>query len=259
MPWPSTIVSGANILDTLNAIINALPTWQGNVNAAGFDLGNVGKLGIEVYVDLKQEIAPSAPPAGYARRYVDSADGIYKLKKPDGTVINLEAGSAGSAVTSVFGRSGVVVAVSGDYSAAQVTNAFNLAADNALGAHFVEITQIAAPGNPAAGKVRLFLNTATGELSVRKSGGTTVSLEGGGFNFADNETPSGTINGTNGTDGNATFTLAHTPSPAASLCVYSNGALLVSGTAFTLSTATITFLSGYKPITGDLLRVCYRY
>lgn len=55
----------------------------------------------------------------------------------------------------------------------------------------VEFTAQAAPADPLAGFVRLFLNTATGELSVRKSGGTTVSLEqGGGSGLAeDSVTP----------------------------------------------------------------------
>jgi hypothetical protein len=52
--------------------------------------------------------------------------------------------------------------------------------DNNAGDHFMEFGDITAPSNPAAGVIRLFNNSATGELSVRKSGGTTVSLETGG-------------------------------------------------------------------------------
>jgi hypothetical protein len=51
--------------------------------------------------------------------------------------------------------------------------------DNALGAHFLAISQIAAPANPAAGTVRIFLNTSNGITSVKKSDGSTVQLESG--------------------------------------------------------------------------------
>lgn len=71
--------------------------------------------------------------------------------------------------------------------------------------------------------------------------------------FADAETPSGTINGSN-----TTFTLAHTPNPAASLSLYKNGQQIVAGGAdFTLATATITMVTA--PATGDVLVAYYRY
>jgi hypothetical protein len=73
--------------------------------------------------------------------------------------------------------------------------------------------------------------------------------------FADAETPSGTINGSNDT-----FTLAHTPSPAGSLVLFKNGQEMIAGGAdYTLATATITFTAGAIPITGDVLIAFYRY
>lgn len=71
-------------------------------------------------------------------------------------------------------------------------------------------------------------------------------------NFADNETPAGTVNGSN-----VTFTLAHTPSPSASLQFFINGVGQVSTTDYTISTATITMTSA--PSTGALLKAWYRY
>lgn len=68
-----------------------------------------------------------------------------------------------------------------------------------------------------------------------------------------NETPSGTINGSN-----VTFTLAHTPAPAASLQLYLNGAMQTAGGVdYSLSGATITFVSA--PLTSSVLRAFYRY
>lgn len=51
--------------------------------------------------------------------------------------------------------------------------------DNALGAHYLDIDLMAAPSNPAAGKLRIFANTATGELSQKNSSGTVVKLSDG--------------------------------------------------------------------------------
>lgn len=45
---------------------------------------------------------------------------------------------------------------------------------------WVDLPSQSAPSNPAAGTRRLFTDSGTGELSVRTSGGTTVSLETGG-------------------------------------------------------------------------------
>ncbi len=68
-----------------------------------------------------------------------------------------------------------------------------------------------------------------------------------------NETPSGTVDGTN-----VTFTLAHAPSPSATLRLYQNGLRLsAGGVDFTLSGSTITFVSA--PQSGDILLADYGY
>jgi hypothetical protein len=72
-------------------------------------------------------------------------------------------------------------------------------------------------------------------------------------NFSDAEVPSGSINGSN-----VTFTLAHTPNPAASLDCFENGLeQRASGADFTLATATMTY--GTAPPTGSTLVCYYRY
>jgi hypothetical protein len=73
------------------------------------------------------------------------------------------------------------------------------------------------------------------------------------FTFIDNETPSGTIDGSN-----KEFTLANTPSPAASVILLLNGAYQTpAGEDYTLVTATITFENA--PVSGSILRAFYRY
>lgn len=92
---------------------------------------------------------------------------------------------------------------------------------------------------------------AIGEVLVLPGSTTSAGSVG---TIVDLETPSGTIDGAN-----TTFTLANAPSPAASLHLYLNGVLQLAGTHFTLSGATITFLAGFIPQVGDVLRASYRY
>jgi hypothetical protein len=77
-----------------------------------------------------------------------------------------------------------------------------------------------------------------------------------GPTFVFNEIPSGTINGSN-----ATFTVAYSPSPSSNLMLFKNGLLQLAGAGndFTLSGATITFLSGNLPQTGDNLSCTYTH
>lgn len=71
--------------------------------------------------------------------------------------------------------------------------------------------------------------------------------------FATRETPSGSVNGSN-----TSFTLANTPT-AGSEHVYLNGILQEPGAGndYTISGGTITYLTA--PVTGDKIRVSYRY
>jgi hypothetical protein len=86
------------------------------------------------------------------------------------------------------------------------------------------------------------------------AGAHNADLIAGGVNFVDEETPSGTVNGSN-----ATFTLANAPTPATSLHLYLNGVRLRQGTDYTLSVATITYAAGSIPQTGDTHHADYRY
>lgn len=73
--------------------------------------------------------------------------------------------------------------------------------------------------------------------------------------FSVNETPSGTVNGTNDT-----FTLAHTP-VSGTVMVFANGQLLDAGSGndYTISGSTITFESGAIPASGEKIRATYQY
>ena len=71
--------------------------------------------------------------------------------------------------------------------------------------------------------------------------------------YADAETPTGTINGSN-----AIFTLANSPSPATSLILIKNGAVQTAGGVdYTLSGLTITYVTA--PADGSTHIAWYRY
>lgn len=119
----------------------------------------------------------------------------------------------------------------------------NAAADQTI------VTTASATGSWAtlpncSGTCILQYSTATHTFS------TGVALSG---NFADNEIPTGTINGVT-----TAFTLAHTPNPALSLNCFNNGVQQrAAGADFTLATATVTY--GVAPPTGTTIVCSYRW
>lgn len=103
------------------------------------------------------------------------------------------------------------------------------------------------------------LTAGTGISVTNGSGSITLAVTTGASgvvlasNFVVRETPTGTVNGTN-----ATFTLAFTPLSGTEH-VFVNGVLQNPGTGndYTISGATITFLTGAIPQTNDVVRVSY--
>ncbi|MGD0869099.1 MAG: hypothetical protein ABSB88_06080 [Bryobacteraceae bacterium] len=72
--------------------------------------------------------------------------------------------------------------------------------------------------------------------------------------FVDQETVSGTIDGTN-----VTFTLANAPGPSAGLVLFRNGIVQKAGQDYTLSGNTVTFVTAATPQPDDTLLAWYRY
>jgi hypothetical protein len=101
------------------------------------------------------------------------------------------------------------------------------------------------------------LTAGTGIAITNGAGSITIAVSSAVFtasNFITREIPSGTINGAN-----ATFTLANTPTTGTEE-VFVNGILqnVGAGNDYTISGATITFLTGAIPQTGDSVLVTYR-
>jgi phage-related tail fiber protein len=142
----------------------------------------------------------------------------------------------------------------------------------AAGSHVTGILPVANGGTglntSAAANGQLLIGNGSGFALANLTAGTGVTITNGAgtisiavnsatfllvANYVVRESPTGTINGTN-----AAFTLAATP-VAGTEQVYVNGILQNSGAGndYTISGATITFLAGAIPQTGDVVRVTY--
>lgn len=157
------------------------------------------------YFDVKAPgVTPDAPADTNTNRiYTDPSDFKLKIRKTAGNILDIEnINIPNSALQQITDKaklhsqigykdetSWVTDAMVATHTSTKVTitakgqlnsNIVYEDEDNTLGDHYLEFGDIAAPSNPASGSARVFLNSANGELSVRKSGGTTVTLEGGG-------------------------------------------------------------------------------
>jgi hypothetical protein len=170
---------------------------------------------------------------------IAAADGFVMLFCDGTNVVAIgTATSGGAPVTSVFGRTGAVVAVANDYTEAQLSFTDILTNDVSITKHGF------APRLP---------NDATKYLDGTGAWTSPPGTGGGVPNFADAEVPGGAINGSN-----TAFTLAHSPTPAASLILVLNGlALKAGGVDYTLSGANITMAGA--PSGSDTLVAWYRY
>lgn len=176
----------------------------------------------------------------------------------DSNTVTLTFGGSFSGYVVVLGAGGVgpasfagAVAPTGTVNGSNVT--FTLPqtpTGNSLQLFVGGIQQVLATDYTISGATITFTNApATGSL-IRAF--FRYGAGGSGPNYADNETPSGTINGSN-----TAFTLANSPSPAGSLQLYLDGVGQIAATDYTLSGASVTFTSA--PSTGGLLRAFYRY
>ena len=176
----------------------------------------------------------------------------------------LPFGNGGTGVSSIAAgllRSSGSALTSAELSGDATTSASNVVT-------VAQVNGTAVPVNAAADQVIVTTASQTGAwktITGTEAGGLAVTYNATTHAFGtiavlagtmvDNETPTGTINGTN-----PDFTLATAPSPAASLMLYKNGQLMIAGGAdYTLVTLTVTYAAGAIPLTGDVHRASYRY
>lgn len=144
------------------------------------------------YLDLGNISVPADPAAGTRRLFMNSATGELSVRTSAGNTVSLEP-------------------------AATILHN-NL--DNNLGDHYLDFGDIAVPASPSSGTRRLFMNSATGELSIKTSAGITKSLEISGIsevkyvirvngaNYEAVNVSTGTIDFTNTTDATLTINSA---------------------------------------------------
>lgn len=103
------------------------PGWNVllNDNFSSLDLLLSGNQGTSSLLFTLQASA-TTPTAGHVRLYMN-ADGFLHVRDANGNDYALGSGGGGGAVVSVFGRTGVVTAQSGDYSVSLITGAAPLA------------------------------------------------------------------------------------------------------------------------------------
>jgi hypothetical protein len=173
-------------------------------------------------------------------------------------VLAIVNGGTGTAST----LTGLVRGSASAMTAAELSGDCATSGSNAVTCAKINGTSV--PTNSAADQVLLTTASATGSYATipdcrtgaLQYNNSTHALACGTVltgTFADAEVPTGLINGSN-----TSYTLAHTPSPAASLKIFKNGQELIAGGAdYTLATATITMTTA--PATGDTLIAFYRY
>lgn len=121
--------------------------------------------------------------------------------------------------------------------------------------NFIDFTIIPSPGNPASGKVRLYVRQSDNHIVIKYANGTEIDLTegstgGSGTTLRYNDTPIGDIDGIN-----PTFQLSQTPATP-NILLYKNGLLQGDGD-YSLIDDIITFLPEAIPSSGDQLSATY--
>lgn len=140
-------------------------------------------------------------------------------------------------VTSVFSRTGAVVAVSGDYTAAQVTNAFDVTAAATL-------TEVAAPSSPASGFGAVWFDSTDHQFHSKNHSGTigttVVSSTAGSHQFATAVSAAGVVTWTTLASGDVTNALGFTPISGNQTITLSGDTSGSGATAITVTVSSAT-------------------
>jgi hypothetical protein len=120
-----------------------------------------------------------------------------------------------------------------------------------------DTNQVVTAGEPISGQTSRILTTEYDSMTIESTDAGWVMIAGPPSRFADNETPSGAMDGTN-----PTFTLLFAPTPIESLRLYYDGIEQLQGADISVTGNTITFLRAANlpdDAYGESLRAFYRY
>lgn len=168
-----TVTNGPGVGEvTVSAQIASIQTpWLQNINGAGFSLLGAGAIGIGTStpgfpLDVAGSINITDPGGanGYAYRVNGVPLAVPPTPGPNGQVLTADSTApsgmswqvASGGVASVFGRQGAVVAATGDYTAAQVTNAVSTLGSYADPPWITSLAYSKITGAPASGVVTVF-------------------------------------------------------------------------------------------------------
>jgi hypothetical protein len=207
--------------------------------------------------------------AGQNQPEVTANDAFNALDNSVNLEVSIAMTDADAALTQAQLASGGVIVMTGALTADRHINLPTaigrsfIFKNGTSGGHNLIVQVTGAPGTyvtaSASGSlIPLYSDGANVSQIAAGSGGGGGGSGGTMPNFADEETPGGSINGSN-----MAFTLAYAPNPPASLIlVQSSGAgggavLKAGGVDFTLSGLNITMVNA--PATGDSLLAWYRH
>lgn len=192
---------------------------------------------------------------------VTANDAFDQLDDAANLAVSIANGDADQTLSQAQLASGIAITITGALTANRHVNLpastgrLFLFKNGTTGSHSLIVQVTGAPGTTVS------LPASAGLVALYSDGTNVTQLTGPGAGsgalYADNETPSGSCNGSN----NA-FTLANSPSPSASLILiqrFSGGgsAVLLQGTDYTLAGANITTMNA--PASGDSLAAFYRH
>lgn len=242
----ATLSVTANELDIVNAsgsiTLGIAATWVGQTS-----ITTLGTIGTGVW----QGTAIGAAYGGTGLTTYAVGDLIYASAAT--TLARLAAVATGNVLISggvatapSWGKVGLTTHVSGILPIANGGTGIATAPSN--GQLLIGNAGAYAVANLTAG-TGISITNGAGTISIAVNSATFLLVA----NYVTRESPTGTIDGSN-----TIFTLAATP-VAGTEHVYVNGILQNSGTGndYTISGATITFLAGAIPQTGDVIRVSY--
>ncbi len=167
------------VSETPGEFTNVKPTGTALIQNIGHVL-KVGGIGVGRLKVTSIDRVNDIPNIASANFWLGDATGVPTAVTMSGDVTMDNAGVTSIGTNKVTNddiiahtSTKITITAKGQLNGAIVYNDQN----NSLGAFYVDIDDIAVPANPGGGARRIFVDTATGELSVRTNGGATVSLE----------------------------------------------------------------------------------
>lgn len=237
----STMGATIGIVELPNRLsLTALSQVRGRKKFQGLDFTEVDT---EVQQDLAELFAKAGIPEGGTINYTNNryiTDGQTLVAAIDAidnqlftTTGNLttEISNRTTATNELYAKAGIAAGVANNYA----FNNYVVDGDTLL---------------VAIGKLDNNLKTVTDALATRVT--TLESANTANGLIVDNETPTGTI-----ASGTLAFTIAFTPK-AGSTHLEAYGLSLVHGVHYSVSGTTLTYVTGYEPVSGETHRISYR-